>query len=446
MQRVFVLSQNKQQLMPCHPARARELLAKKSARVFRVNPFTIILTERTQGETQHAELNIDPGSKTTGLALVVDCKRGREVFFAAHLSHRGEEVKQALIKRRSLRRSRRSRKTRYRQPRFANRKRAPGQLPPSLNSRVDNVKHYVKKMQSLAPVSEIAIETVRFDTQKLEIPEISGVLYQQGTLQGYEVREYLLEKWKRCCAYCDATDIPLEVEHIVPRTLGGGNRVSNLTLACRSCNLRKGAQQISDFLKDDTKRLNDILAQTKVSLKDAAAVNSIRYRIVDELKELGLTVTCWTGGRTKYNREKQKYSKDHWVDAACIGERGEEVFISPKLIPLQVKACGRGNRQMCRVDRFGFARTSGKEKKVIFGFKTGDCVKAKVTRGKKVGTYYGRVAVRANGYFNIKTRTGTVQGIHYSCCQLVQSADGYHYSGAALPPSAKAKGFRAEIR
>jgi hypothetical protein len=47
--------------------------------------------------------------------------------------------------------------------------------------------------------------------QKLENPEISGIAYQQGTLAGYELREYLLEKWGRKCAYCDATNVPLQI-------------------------------------------------------------------------------------------------------------------------------------------------------------------------------------------------------------------------------------------
>jgi hypothetical protein len=48
-------------------------------------------------------------------------------------------------------------------------------------------------------------------TDKGENPEIGGIEYQQGTLAGFEVREYLLAKWDRRCAYCDATDTPLNV-------------------------------------------------------------------------------------------------------------------------------------------------------------------------------------------------------------------------------------------
>jgi 5-methylcytosine-specific restriction endonuclease McrA len=435
MQRVLVLSQNKQCLMPCHPARARALLKHQRARIFRANPFTIILIDRIEGVTQHAELKLDPGSKTTGVAYVVDCQQGRSVFFAAHLSHRGEEIKQSLAQGRAIRRARRARKTRYRQPRFNNRTRTAGWLPPSLISRVNNIAHFVKKVQQLVPIAEIAVETVRFDSHKLTHPEVTGILYQQGTLQGFEVREYLLEKWQRRCAYCDASQTALEVEHIVPRAMGGTNRVSNLTLACHTCNQRKGAQPIADFLKSKPQRLKAILAQTKTPLKDAAAVNATRYRIGEELKKLRLPITFWTGGRTKFNRTQQKYPKDHWIDAACVGEKGQCVFIPSTLRPLIVKACGRGSRQMCRVDRFGFPRTRSKQKKVIFGFKTGDLVKVIVTQGKKAGTYLGRVAVRASGNFNVKTHAGTVQGINYRYCRLVQSSDGYHYLGAGVSSS-----------
>jgi len=178
-------------------------------------------------------------------------------------------------------------------------------------SRVDNVTNWSKKLKSLAPISSIAVETVRFDMQKMQNPEISGVEYQQGELLGYEIREYLLEKWQRKCAYCEAKDIPLEIEHIVPKSKGGTNRVSNLTLACNKCNVKKSNKPVEAFVKDKTK-LAKILAKAKASLKDAAAVNATRYATGNELKKLGLAVSFWSGGRTKRNRCIQDYPKDHW--------------------------------------------------------------------------------------------------------------------------------------
>ncbi|MFH0730115.1 MAG: HNH endonuclease, partial [Pseudomonadota bacterium] len=200
----------------------------------------------------------------------------------------------------------------------------------------------------------------------------------------------------------------------------------NLTLACTPCNLSKGSGDIGAFLAHDPKRLARILAQAKAPLKDAAAINSIRHAIGNRLKEFGLPASFWSGGRTKHNRIKQGYPKKHWLDAVCVGESGLCVHIAKTLAPLIIAATGRGSRQMCRVDRFGFPRTGGKSKKVVKGFKTGDMVKAVVGKGKKIGSYVGRVAVRKSGSFNIKTKDGTVQGISWKYCSLLQSADGYN--------------------
>lgn len=417
--------------MPCHPARARELLRNREAAVYRRFPFTIILKNRSDGDLQPIELKVDPGSKTTGIALVGELGRGRRVLFAANLSHRGQAVKNALESRRSLRRSRRARKTRYRAPRFLNRTRPKGWLPPSLLSRVDNVQSWGNKLIRFSPLSAIAVETVRFDMQKIENPEISGTEYQQGSLLGYEVREYLLEKWGRCCAYCQKQGVPLEVEHIHAKSRGGSDRVSNLTLACRPCNEKKGNQAIEDFLKGKKDLLAKILKGAKAPLKDAAAVNASRYAIGNALKIFSLPVSFWSGGRTKHNRCQQNYPKDHWFDAACVGESGTMVFIHPLHRPLIIKAESRGSRQKCLPDRFGFPRTAPKAAKRVFGFQTGDLVEATVTKGKNAGRYVGRVAVRSTGNFNIKTADKiTHQGISHKFCRIIQRTDGYSYASA----------------
>lgn len=428
MQRVLVLDRNKQPLMPCHPARARELLKKGKAAVFRKHPFAIILKERDGGDTQPVELKVDPGSRTTGISLVADCKRGKKVIWAGNLNHRGLRIKKLLDARRSLRRTRRGRKTRYRKPRFNNRTRPAGWLPPSLHSRVNNVLTWGRRLQRFTPLTAVAVETVRFDMQLIGHPEICGVEYQQGTLAGYELREYLLEKWDRTCAYCGKTDVPLHIEHIHPRANGGTNRPSNLTLACEPCNTAKGTKDIRSFLASKPERLKKILVQAQRPLRDAAAVNATRYATGNALKRLGLPATFWSGGRTKVNRLRQNYLKDHWVDAACVGESGERVYIPEGINPIAISAAGRGSRLMCRPDKYGFPRTGSKGAKRINGFATGDIVKAVVAAGKKTGTYVGRVAVRATGSFNIKTEIATIQGIGWRHCQLVHRSDGYSYA------------------
>jgi len=422
MERVLVVSTDRKQLMPCHPARARQLLKTSKAAVLRRYPFTIILRDRVNGDCQPIEFKVDPGSKVTGIALVADFKRGKTVIWAAELKHRGRQIKDSLDARRAIRRSRRNRKTRYRQSRFNNRTRPEGWLPPSLMSRVHNVDTSASKLQRFVPITSIAVETNRFDTQKLVNPKISGIEYQQGTLFGYEVREYLLEKWGRKCAYCGKTDVPLEVEHIVPRSRGGTNRITNLTLSCEKCNQKKGNLTAGEFGYPDVQK------QALKPLKDAAAVNATSYAIGNMLKKYGLPISFWSGGRTKYNRTRQGYPKAHWIDAACVGERGESVNLNPDMQPLIIVAKGHGSRQICRVDRFGFPRTSAKGLRIVHGFRTGDLVRAVVPNSKKKGFYTGRVAVRSSGNFNIQTSNGTVQGINHRHCSVLHQADGYNYN------------------
>lgn len=432
-QRVLVVSTTRQQLMPCTPARARFLLKAKKAAVLRMYPFTIILKGRSEGDVQPVEFKVDPGSKTTGIALVADyVKRGKTVVFAAELHHRGQAIKDALDLRRAIRRSRRNRNTRYRPARFDNRTRPQGWLPPSLMSRVHNVATWARRLQRFAPLSQVAVETARFDTQLMSNSDISGIEYQQGTLAGYEIREYLLDKWGRECAYCGKTGVPLEIEHIVPRSSGGSDRISNLTLSCNPCNIKKGNRTAAEFGHPE------VQAQAQKPLKDAAAVNATRYATGNALKTLGLPVSFCTGGRTKFNRTLQGYPKAHWIDAACAAGSGTQVRLDPTMPVLLIKSCGHGSRQMCRVDKYGFPRTAPKGDRVVKGFRSGDIVKAMVPAGVRQGSYTGRVAVRSRGSFNIATGTGVITDISYKYCSVLHRADGYNYKqDMALLPALK---------
>ncbi len=387
---IFVLDKDKKPLAPCHPAKARRLLKSGRASVFRRYPFTLILhkieakdcvvpetqlnasaplastslsveSERSRG------LKIDPGSQTTGLAILSE----NRIIWASELSYRGQQIKNDLEKRRALRRSRRHRKTRYRKPRFLNRTRPKGWLPPSLNHRVETTMTWVNRLRKLCPIVSISQELVRFDTQKLQNPEVSGIEYQQGELLGYEVREFLLEKWGRKCAslgarslapcdgagshrYCGAENLPLEVEHIHPKSKGGSDRVSNLTLACHTCNQAKGNRDIREFLSGKPSVLDRILKQAKAPLKDAAAVNATRWKLYQQLKETGLPVEVGTGGQTKFNRTRLGLPKTHWLDAACVGKSTPDRLDVAVEKPLLVAAKGHGVRQRCRPDRYGF--------------------------------------------------------------------------------------------
>jgi hypothetical protein len=188
MSLVLVVDHERKPCAPVHPGRARHLLNRGRASVLRRYPFTLILKDgEPTEEPEPLRLKIVPGSQTTGLAVVNDASG--QVVWAAELTHRGQQVKARLDQRRMCRRSRLQRHTRYRPPRFLNRRRRAGWLPPSLESRIANVITWVHRLRRWCPIGALSLALVKFDTQKLEHPEISGVEYQQGTLEGYEVRE-----------------------------------------------------------------------------------------------------------------------------------------------------------------------------------------------------------------------------------------------------------------
>jgi 5-methylcytosine-specific restriction endonuclease McrA len=423
MSYVFVVDSEHRPLTSVHPGRARRLLTERKAAVWRRYPSTLILKEamaeaRPDVHPAPLRIKIDPGSRMTGLALVNDATG--QVVWAAEMTHRGQQVKERLAQRRACRRARRQRHTRYRQPRFANRRRSQGWLPPSLESRMHNVPIWVARLQRSAPVGAISQELVRFDTQALEQPDISGVEYQQGTLAGYEVREYLLEKFHRTCVYCGATDVPLEIEHIIPRSRpGASNRIGNLTLACHPCNQAKGDRTAEEF--------GDPAVQALAArpLQDTAAVNATRWALFHRLAATGVPVETGSGGRTKWNRVQRSIPKTHWLDAACVGASTPEALSWQHTIPLFVAATGRHSRQMCRTNAFGFPDKAPKETSVVGGSRTGDMVRAVVpTTSIKAGVYVGRIAIRATGSCNITTASGTIQGIHYRYCQPLHRGDG----------------------
>jgi 5-methylcytosine-specific restriction endonuclease McrA len=418
---VFVLGRRGNPLMPCHPARARELLAKGRAVIHRHTPFTIRLKDRDGGAVQPVRLGVDPGSKTTGMALTRQDGGTRTVLALLEVTHRSAGIRKRMGQRAAYRRGRRSRNLRYRAPRFLNRTKPEGWLAPSLRSRVQHVETWARRLQRWCPITAIDLELVRFDTQVMQNPEISGTEYQQGTLAGYEAREYLLEKWDRKCAYCDAENVPLNIDHIIPRSRQGSNRISNLTLACIPCNQAKDDMPVKLFVTDPV-RLAKILRQAKAPLRDAAAVNSTRFATLATLRSLGIPVECWSGGRTKWNRHRTGTPKTHALDAACCGEM--DALARAMAGTRRVKATGRGQHQRTQTDAFGFPRLRLPRIKQVHGFATGDLVRARVPRGKHAGTHTGRVAVRTTGSF----RVGSRDGINRKYCAVIQRSDGYSYA------------------
>ncbi|MFI7150731.1 RNA-guided endonuclease IscB, partial [Nonomuraea sp. NPDC050022] len=340
---------------------------------------------------------------------------------------RGAAIRDKLTARSNYRRSRRSRKLRYRAPRFLNRTRPKGWLAPSLRHRLDTTMSWVARLGRWAPVRAIHVERVAFDTHAISAGKpLEGIEYQQGTLAGYEARQYLLEKWGRTCAYCGKAGTPLQVEHIHPKARGGSDRISNLTLACRPCNQAKNTTPVEQFLQGNPALLARILKQAQAPLRDAAAVNATRWALWRALTATTLPVATGSGGRTKWNRSRTNAPKSHTLDALHVGELAQVTGWPGRV--LVVRATGRGTYGRTRTDRYGFPRLRLPRIKHVHGFATGDLVRATLTKGKHTGVHTGRVAVRTTGSFNITTATGTHQGINHKHIRLPQRADGYSYT------------------
>lgn len=433
--KVFVLDTNRKPLMPCCPARARKLLERGRASVFKQYPFTIILHDRTaeESELQSMEIKIDQGSKTTGVALVVYGNTGPAVAFAAHLEHR-TNIKESLDSKRIIRRSRRNRKTRYRAPRFLNRTKSKRWLAPSLLSKANNILNWVKRFTKLTPIVNIALETAKFDTQKLENPDIQGIEYQQGRLYGYrDKKAYLLEREQGYCIYCGihTSKAKMEIEHVIPRSKGGADNLNNLVLSCRDCNQSKGSLDLKEFLRGKPSVLKRVKAHLGINYRDAAHTNSIRFYVMNNLREIA-SLKVGYGSTTKENRLALGLPKEHWIDAAVCTSDGSTVKVEPSLKPLIIKAVGRGSRQFCRMNKYGFPRTSAKPRsKNFFGFKTGDMVKVTIPDNAKTkvptGAYVGRVAVRSTGSFDVKTKDAKLN-VSHKYCQPIYLMDGYSYA------------------
>ncbi|OOC54567.1 MULTISPECIES: RNA-guided endonuclease IscB [Nocardiopsis] len=423
---MFVLDAHGTPLQPTHPARARKLLAKDRAVVARHTPFVIRLKDRTTAgsEIDGIEVGVDPGSKHTGLAVFTAQAGQRRSRYALQLDHRGDQITRRMRQRAAYRKGRRSRNLRYRSPRFDNRTRPDGWLPPSLRHRVDTTLAWVDRLARWAPVRAVHAERVAFDTHALSAGRsLEGVEYQHGTLHGYEVREYLLAKWGRSCAYCGAAGTPLNIDHIHPRSKGGSNRVANLAPACIPCNQAKDNRPVEEFVTSP-RTLARVRSQAKAPLRDAAAVNATRWALWRALDER-LPTHAASGGRTKWNRTRNRLPKSHTLDALAVGK--VDAITTTVSTILVVGCSGRGSYARTRTDRYGFPRLRLPRRKAFFGFQTGDLARAVVPSGKHAGTHAGRVAVRSSGGHTLQTPHGPIK-TSWKNLRLLQRADGYGYS------------------
>jgi len=393
---VYVLNQDSSPLMPCKPAKARHLLKEKRAKVVRSVPFTIQLLWSCESNTQPITLGIDTGYSNIGFSAVT----GQRELISGEAKLRAD-VSKKLAERQIYRRGRRN-KLWYREPRFLNRKKGEGWLAPSTQHKLDSHLKLIAQIKQLLPIAKVVVEVAAFDTQKMQNPKIKSIEYQQGELQGYEVREYLLQKWERKCAYCGKTNIPLEVEHIVPSSRGGSNRVSNLTISCTKCNLKKGSQTAEEF------GYPNIQKQAQRSLTAIAFMNIVRWQLVNKL------LCGWTYGYiTKHNRIKLGLEKSHVNDAFVIASGVKQ----GRSEPYGLTQTRRNNRSV-QTNRKGFKPSVRRER---YKLQPHDLVKYKGLLCRVKGVFsYGK-------WVRIVTKMGEVISTNIKNVEMLKYGKGIQW-------------------
>ena len=400
---VYVINKHGKPLMPCKPRKARLLLKNKQAKILKYEPFTIQLLYGSSGYKQKVSLGIDAGSKYVGASATTK----KQELYVSQTELRGGMIVKLLSDRRELRHSRRSRKTRYRKPRFLNRvhSKHKGWLSPSIENKINTHIRIIDDVYKLLPIYNIIVETASFDIQKLKNKDISGKEYQEGEQLGFSnVREYVLSRDNHTCQCCHGKlkDNILQVHHIESRKTGG-NAPNNLITLCKTCHTKYHSGEIS--LPNKIHR--------GIRFKDATFMGIMRWTLYERLKKLYKNVSMTYGYITKYKRIKYNIEKSHIADAFCITNNLNAKRLNYYYLQKQVR---RHNRKLHKSKIYsGGYRKNNQAKYSVFGFHLFDKVKY-----NNIDCFiFGR---RSSGSFDIRKLTGDVisRGISYKKLKLVE--------------------------
>ena len=348
---VPVLDRDGRPISPTRPSRARRWTESgRAVKVWKNGQFSVQLadTEADKCITPEMSVNVDPGDRTTGMAVMLNGADSRaKVVKACEVKHRGHTISQRMKTRSSHRRNRRGR-LRRRPARFNNRTRKADWLPPSMESRLANITTTVRHLTGLFPVTELKLETCKFDPRLMQNPEVTGAGYQTSERGRIQVREYVLQRDGRTCQYRQkcrgGRNRRLELDHVVPESRGGPCRISNLVTACRTCNQAKGNRPIEEFLARKPERLGKVRAQLKKPLASATHMNQLMPLLIRALEAFGLPLLQTDAVTTAHTRRVLEIEKTHANDAACLG-KPKRVMNIPKTVQT-VESTGHGNRRM----------------------------------------------------------------------------------------------------
>lgn len=333
---VYVISKDGQPLMPtARFGKVRRLLNSKKAKVVKRCPFTIkLLYEPETHIVQETVLGVDTGSKNIGVAAV----SGRRVLYQSQVRLR-TDIKSKMTGRRQARRNRRSRKCRYRKPRFLNRANSTklNRLPPSVKHKVQAHVDEIEFCKTILPVSKVILEVSQFDPHLMKNPaliseKIKHWGYQKGFNYGFSSRRAaVLHRDHYTCKVCGANRTQLEVHHIIRRKDNGSDDETNLITLCTKCHKDLHDGKISLDVQPKKKKL-----------KHATHMNIIRSQLLKIYPEAVGTY----GFVTKENRNHLSLPKDHYTDAVVIASGGRSVKLDDEIF--QKARVSKGDYQLTK--------------------------------------------------------------------------------------------------
>lgn len=396
---VYVLNKDGQPLMPTNRhGKVKHLLKSGKAKVVKRCPFTIRLLYESTTHTQNLTLGVDTGSGTIGTAVSKD---NGDIIYMSEIIVRND-ITDKIKQRARYRRNRRIRKTRYRKPRWLNRKNSIrlNRFSPTMISKLHSHVKEIEYIKSILPITTLVLETAQFDTHLMKNPSLANPKirhwgYQKGTNYGFEnTKAMVLNRDNYTCRYCKGKhkDSKLEVHHIIFRSQGGSDEESNLITLCHTCHrdLHNGKINL---------KLN---GKAKGTLKYATQMNSIRKQLFkiypDAIETFGYV--------TKANRLAIGIDKKHYYDACTIATHGKPFTVKTKLC--KKKCVSEGDFQKTKGVRSEQPIVTDK----ICGFKKFDKVR-----------YFG------NDYF-IKGRMSTGYAV-------LMDIDGYKIDFSMMPKGCK---------
>ena len=401
---VYVLNTDGHPLMPTERyGKVRRMLREKRAKVVKRCPFTIQLLYQTTHNIQSVVLGVDAGSKHIGLSATTE----KKVLYEADVELRNDIVS-LLATRHELRSTRRSRKTRYRKPKFNNRmiSKQEGWVAPSIRHKIDTHLTVIDKVCEIIPVSKIVTEVASFDIQKIKNLDISNETYQQGDQLGFwNVREYVLFRDGHKCQCCKgkSKNKILNVHHIESRKTGG-NAPNNLITLCEYCHKQYHAGKLE--LPKSIHR--------GMKFDDAAFMGIMRWAFYNSLKEkyetIGVPVCMTYGYITKHTRITYGLSKEHYTDARCISGNPTAVSSGEYFYQRKVRC---HNRQIHKAKILkGGRRKLNQSAYLVKNFRLFD----KVEYRKESYFIFGR---RLTGFFDVRRLDGTkINNGSISCKKL----------------------------